>query len=483
MTLAIQDHYSDPILDDAVGRDVIIDNRDNSNDLEDYQIQLNIDDDQLMLQGERGIRFVDENLQVLDYWEESDQSEWIKVAKVIGSKATAIRMLQKEGIDSASDGDTTFEFFDDFEDSSVIQEKYITNWTKSSNNPLQNKTCQNWLIAVYSNYNNEDKIYIFEQRDAAPSNNIECWSFNRSDADNPSNWTDHGVVFTGTHAHDNGHIEPHGIIFETQAMADARTGVPNSERKWRLYYCAKGDGEGVDKYSVNFAVASESDLTNWTAYSGNPVYDHDAERGYADPKVCIYNNQVWLHHCKYKSGVSCDPAFFSYSDNGIDNWTDVMDKNWHDERSVLGTLVSFDTGILLTGNPEPRDEYDAYFTTDGANKESYSNNPILTCGESGEWDDERFYWNTIVVDKNGSPNLNGAGIYYLYYIGYNGSAYGLGLATSTTLTEEKNETLNTDKWEVSGSPSISNGVITVRGIRRVTGLNFNLIILSIPFWI
>jgi len=115
MTLAIQDHYADPILDDAISRDVIIDNRDNSNDLEDYQVQIDIDDDQLMLQGERGIRFVDENLQVLDYWEESDLNKWIKVAKVIGSKATAIRMLQKEGISSASDGNATFEFFDDFE--------------------------------------------------------------------------------------------------------------------------------------------------------------------------------------------------------------------------------------------------------------------------------------------------------------------------------------------------------------------------------
>ena len=115
MTLAIQDHYADPILDDAVGRDVIIDNRDNSNDLEDYQVQIDIDDDQLTLQGERGIRFVDENLQVLDYWEESDLSEWIEVAKIIGNKATAIRMLQKEGLSSASDGDAAFEFFDDFE--------------------------------------------------------------------------------------------------------------------------------------------------------------------------------------------------------------------------------------------------------------------------------------------------------------------------------------------------------------------------------
>ena len=115
MTLAIQDHYADPILDDAISRDVIIDNRDNSNDLEDYQVQIDIDDDQLMLQSERGIRFVDENLQVLDYCEESDLSEWIEVSKIIGSKATAIRILQKEGLSSVSDGDATFELFDDFE--------------------------------------------------------------------------------------------------------------------------------------------------------------------------------------------------------------------------------------------------------------------------------------------------------------------------------------------------------------------------------
>jgi len=433
---------------------------------ENYQVKLSIGSSSggdLHLEGHcedfpNDIRFTDDDgATLLDYWIEDPTQDpitvWIKVKDNLDNNVDIYIYYGNPSASSASDGDATFEFFDDFTGKS-INAKFLTNWTKSPNNPLQDKTCQNWFIAVYSNYNNEDRIYIFEQREEG-SNTIECWSFKREDADNPSNWTDHGIVYTATGAHENGHIEPHGIIFETQAMADARTGVPNSERMWRLYYCAKGDGEASDKYSVNFAVAPESDLTNWTAYEGNPVYDHDAEWGYADCKVCIYNNQVWMHHCKYKPGTYCNPAFFSYSDNGIDNWTDVMDKNWYDERTVAGTLIPFDTGILLTGNPLPDDTYNAYFTTDGINKITYSNNPILSHGASGQWDDSDLEWCTIVVDKNGNPNLNGAGTYYLFYMGNDGSTHRLGLATSNTIEEQTAYVLDEEKWNKNAVNSIT----------------------------
>jgi hypothetical protein len=401
------------------------------------------------------------------FWNEtafnlSDTKIWVNASSLGNvSNTTHYFYYGKSGASSLTNGTATFESFDNFS-GEIIDAKYLTNWTKSGSNPLQSKTCQNWLVAVYSNYNNEDKIYIFEQRNAHPSNNIECWSFTKANASTPAQWTDHGVIFTGAGAHDDGHIEPHGIIFETQSMSDARegVGVGLGTPKWRMYYCGKESGVGSEKYSANFAYASESNLTNWTAYASNPVYDHSGSVGYADSKVCIYDDKVWMHHCEYGGAGPCDPSFFSVSDDGISNWTDTS-RNWATEETVLGTLVPFSTGILLSGTNAVDTACDAYFTTDGENKATYSGNPILS-GGGGAWDDN-IYWYTIPVDKNGSANLNSAGTYYLYYIGHLGGVYKLGVATSTTLTAESDSIIDTDKWSLDGTPSVSDGIATVVG--------------------
>lgn len=435
-----------------------------SEDIEGYQVLA--ENMPSLLSGD--VRILQKKAKI-PFWAEEKGKVWAKIAKLMTKTPQQLFALSgNPSAESEEDGDDTFEFFDDFEPTSTINTKYITGWTKSGSNPLQDKTCQNWLIAVYSNYNNEDKIYIFEQRNAHPSNNIECWSFTRANAAIPAQWTDHGVVFTGVGAHDDGHIEPHGIIFETQSMADAREGVGEGlgTPKWRMYYCAKGAGEETDKYSANFAYASESDLTSWTAYASNPVYDHDATWGFADSKVCIYDNKVWLHHCRYKPGTSCDSPFFTVSDNGIDNWVDKSLSWAGSMRTVMGTLVSFSSGILATARIPPGD-FDVHqcFTNDGNTRATYSGNPVMSGGGVGVWDED-IYWSTIVVDKNGSPDIAGAGTYYMYYIGHATTPTDkLGLATSTTLTEESEELYTlSDKWTQVGAVStetVADGTLTL----------------------
>ena len=110
MTLSIQDHFADPILDDLPIREIDIDNRGNSSELTDYQITVDVSNHV----DQQGIRFVDENLQIVDYWEEDSNTIWAEIPKIVGSKTSAIRMIHGD-VDSASDGDATFEFFDDFD--------------------------------------------------------------------------------------------------------------------------------------------------------------------------------------------------------------------------------------------------------------------------------------------------------------------------------------------------------------------------------
>jgi hypothetical protein len=432
--------------------------------LTDYQVCVNLTANPMNVSSLRVYNATSCSLR--SHWCENETSGncytlWINYSAIAGSgwvNNTAL-YYDNAAASDASNGTTTFTFFDNFEEETTINETYLTSWSKSGSNPLQSKTCQNWLISVYSNYSGEDKIYLFEHRDVT-SNNLSCSSFTRANASTPANWTDHGIVYTGTA--NEYFIEPHGIIFETQSMSDAREGVGAGlgTPKWRLYICHRPSGTEVPLSDISFLYAPENDLTNWTRYSGNPIITHVGGVGYADPKACIYDDKVWLHIAEYPGA---DPQYFTVSDNGIDNWVDKA-TNWASEETVIGTIVPFSTGILLTGRGGGKTAHNAYFTTDGDDKGTYSGNPIIPQGDPGDFDDTYVAWASIVVDKNGSADLNDAGTYYIYYIGDGGgSTYKLGLATSTTLTEENETTSDLDatKWQSGGSPTISSGELLI----------------------
>ena len=128
MTLAIQDHFADPILDNLPIREIDIDNRGNSSELTDYQVDVDVSNhiDQ------QGVRFVDENLQIIDYWEEDTDTIWAEIPKIIGSKVSAIRMMHGD-IYNTSDGEATFEFFDDFEDGDISDWSVVTGGSNTYN--------------------------------------------------------------------------------------------------------------------------------------------------------------------------------------------------------------------------------------------------------------------------------------------------------------------------------------------------------------
>jgi len=109
MTLSIQDHFADPILDDLPTREINIDNRSNSSELTDYQVIVDVSN----YVDKQGVRFVDENLQIVNYWEEDSNTIWAEIPNITGSKVSAVRLMHGD-VDSMSDGDVTFDFFDDF---------------------------------------------------------------------------------------------------------------------------------------------------------------------------------------------------------------------------------------------------------------------------------------------------------------------------------------------------------------------------------
>ena len=310
---------------------------------------------------------------------------------------------------------------------------YLTGWSKSGSNPLKDiGTAQGWFCAVYNEY--DGKFYLYVQDKTGLDTQFQCYSFLKADAETPANWTNHGNVFTASESWENGWIEPHSIIWETQAMADAREGVGAGlgTQKWRIYYCAKQSG-GTD-YATGFAVTSESDMTTLTAYSGNPVYPHDASYTYPDCKAVIYNNEVWMLLGRYVA-TAPQNCFFTHSTNGLggagDPWTDV-DTNY-DTDWLLGTLHILDGGMNVYKANDATME--AGFSVDGTAITEYSGNPTLIGTEVWEG---VIGWLSVAQTKNGNCLIDS--YYYLWYWGVTASVHKLCLAKTQTITEEESGT-------------------------------------------
>lgn len=313
---------------------------------------------------------------------------------------------------------------------------YLVNFSKLSNNPLKDLGQGYWFTSFYSNYGEEDKIYLLIQEDAAPSTTISLWSFSPADANTPASWTNHGVVITGGEAWEDYHVEPHSIIFETQAMADAREGVGEGEgtRKWRLYYCGIDDGletSGVN-YRIGIATATEADLTSWTRETAlNPIYGPHAGLGVADPEAFIRDDKVWMAVALYDGGGVAQKMYYTVSDDGITGWTDMNDINlqsaaggpspvWgesfvHGDDELISLLIGYSTGAR------------AFSVKDGRTFWEYDDNPVMPAGAGGSWDEHNSLC-TVPKTKDGAYTING--ITYLFYFGRLAGNYQIGGATS-----------------------------------------------------
>jgi len=94
------------------------------NSLSDYQVRIDLDatnfDFSHFLNEGKDLRFTDANGNLLPYWVEKmdiaaeEATIWVKVPTIPANSSVDIYMYYSSGVVDASDGDTTFEFFDDF---------------------------------------------------------------------------------------------------------------------------------------------------------------------------------------------------------------------------------------------------------------------------------------------------------------------------------------------------------------------------------
>ena len=133
-------------------RQIIINNTQNSNTLTNYQVLITMDTASLISQGKMrsdcgDIRFADsDDSTLLNYWIESDCNSsstkiWVKVPQIpANSNKTIYLYYGIPNAASASNGDATFDFFDDFNGTSLD----ISKWVIKSGTP----EVQNGILTV-----------------------------------------------------------------------------------------------------------------------------------------------------------------------------------------------------------------------------------------------------------------------------------------------------------------------------------------------
>ena len=117
-------------------REIIIDNKDNAKDLTDYQILINLDTENLISVGKMrkdcgDIRFTDtDGKSLLNHWIESgiDSSNtkiWVKIPKIPAFSEKKIYLYYGNlSANCISNGDNTFDFFDDFSGNEIDTKKW-----------------------------------------------------------------------------------------------------------------------------------------------------------------------------------------------------------------------------------------------------------------------------------------------------------------------------------------------------------------------
>jgi RHS repeat-associated protein len=141
--------------------------------LTDYQMVFNVDYEQEMQSDFDDIRFADENGDLLPYWIEAKNDSisakvWVKVPEIDEINGTTVKMYYgNPGISSGENGDDVFDFFDDFDGSSIDASKWKTA-SKSGSSPTISisdnvvsvtKDDVDWGY-LYSNYKINDPIVI-----------------------------------------------------------------------------------------------------------------------------------------------------------------------------------------------------------------------------------------------------------------------------------------------------------------------------------
>ena len=190
--------------------------------------------------------------------------------------------------------------------------------------------------------------------------------------------------------------------FDGKGQADPSV-IRESATDWRMWFDALSSASIWDK--IGYATSEDGD--NWTKYG--EVLSRGAAGAW---------DGAWVHH---PSCVKHNGLYYMYY-GGSRN-----------------TNTNYNIGLATS--------------VDGINWEKDINNPIIEYGSAGQWD------SAYVRPSSNIINING--VWYMYYWGYNGTYFSIGLATSLDMRNWKKRGLIYTTAGAEG-PS-ANGAIYAEG--------------------
>ena len=441
----VKDHYADPLIDNISKREIIIDNRGNSSELNNYQVDLSVDKSHMFFEVQDKLRFVDENLQEVNHWNELFPSAlWLKTPKVPASGMCSLQMFCSSIIsESKSDGNGAFEFFDDFDrsvskygDNPVIERGTPGTFDDQGLYDPSVLKVNGTYYLYYSGYPGTQTI----TEGLATSTDGYGWTKQGKilDVGAPGTWDD---------------LKAHDVC------------VLKPDTTWMMWYSGTRDPEAT--YGLKIGLATSSNGTDWTKDAGNPIFDKGAAGKFDDkhvvyPSVIKEGNTYYMWYSGFKSGVGYSGIGLATSTNGI-NWTRQNSGNavftegsasW-ESNYIYQAAVEYIDGkywMIYTGmDSGSTSRLGLAYSTDKVNWTRFHDNPILDIGGSGECDDEGL-GSAKLIEKDSEI--------WIYYRGKeSASLSSICLATTTK------DFLNTPLWTeqtLSGTVSFANSKVRVQ---------------------
>ncbi|RLJ04014.1 MAG: hypothetical protein DRP18_05280, partial [Candidatus Aenigmatarchaeota archaeon] len=414
---------------------ICINNTGNSNALTDYQVMINITYDSDMNSNFSDIRVVnDTSGETVPYWiENKSDGNWCKIwfnASYIPASSwcndTYYLYYNNPSASSASDGDATFEFFDDFEDEKASFGQNLQ-WQKYSGNPIlapgssgewdDENIATAFVIKIGNTYhlwyegNGNPDYWEWKIGHATSSDGI-TWT---KDANNP--------VLEGTPGEwDAAGVWDPVVLYNTEG-----------DGKYIMWYGGQDKPSNDASRIYNIGWATSDDGVNWTKkgklsnWSDSNHYDIDVYYDGTHYHLYIYNyGQSRIEH--YQSDT---PDDFDFSSPDI---ITIEGETCSKPRSPK--IYKDGETIYLYYSCHEQDKI--YYATSENNWTSFSKQGIALEKSDSGWDSVKIMDGQIVNKSNED--------YYLYYSSGD-HAEGVGVATySGPLI---------GKWKILGTGNIS----------------------------
>ncbi len=316
------------------------------------------------------------------------------------------------------------------------------NWTKSQAAPLPNPVFS-WTSSgipfVYITEIQDTLRMWFTGADGNPAGNDRIGYANSVD----------GIIFNYLPVPV---LEPGGVAgnFDSEGVFGAS--VIFDGTTYRMWY----NGYNTQPYyagNIEAGLATSADGINWTKHAGNPVLPKGNPGDF--DMVWAYVNTVLFENGVYKMWYTG----FNGSTAGIGYATSTDGITWlkHPGNPVIagggpgtGSLLNVQNpcvihtdagyGMWFNGNGSDPDFHVYYASSADGIAWTCFPVPVLTTGDPGSFDQDWAWHPNVIFDD---------GVYRMWYSGYNGTEWAIGMATDSTLAGME------DQWEAAGlQPSV-----------------------------